>query len=153
MGNTNTSFPGYEGASNLPEIINLSGIPRFANKKSGILRIFGKSFISGIPGSLNYPRNPGIQTNLGKSGFYLQKHSPRETFPRNFFPENIKCLGEAIIGQKLLFAKGFASGNLPGIIDLSGFLRFANKKSRISGIFKKILHSGISGAWKSFRNH
>ena len=41
----------------LPEIIDSFGIPRSANKKSRISRIFGKSFISGIPGNLKSPRN------------------------------------------------------------------------------------------------
>ena len=42
-------------AGNLIEIIGLAGFPRFANKKSRIWGMLGKSFISRIPGSLRSP--------------------------------------------------------------------------------------------------
>jgi hypothetical protein len=81
-------------------------------KKSRIPEIFGKSSISGIPGSLNYPRNPGIRTNLGKSGFYRplppRNISPEKLFPEKLFPEKFKFLGETFLGEKFLFSKGLA---------------------------------------------
>jgi hypothetical protein len=57
------------------------------------------------------------------------------------------------LGEKSLFPKGFSCGNLQEIIDLSGIPKFANKKSRISGIFGESFISGIPGSLKSIRNH
>ena len=112
----NLSFLEYPGASNLPEIIDWSEVLRFANKKSMILNIFGKSFISRIPGNLNYPRKPGIRTNLGNFGFYRnsypKKHSPpKKLISEELFTEKFKFLGVEFRGEKFRFSKGSAYGN------------------------------------------
>ena len=103
------------GRENLPESIDLSRIPRATNKKSMISGIFGKSFISGIPGSHNYLRNLEIRTNLGNSGQYRncspQKHFPPRSFspicfpPRPFFVSGSIFSGESFCFQKVLLAE------------------------------------------------
>ena len=87
---------------NLPEVIDLSRIPRLTNKKSMISGIFGKSFISRKPGSLNYPRNPGIWTNL-------RNPDTTETLPpRNISPEKLFSVsGKKSSGKSFCFQKVF----------------------------------------------
>ena len=157
----NPPFQRYLGASTIPEIPesrqisgntdstetlsprNISPQKLFPEKLfPEKFKFLGEKFLGGkFLFSKDLARgNPGIQTNLGKSGFYgnssRQKHFPRETFPRVFFSaRRISFSGECLSGKSLCFQKGFACGDLPEIIVLSGFPRFANKKSRISRIF------------------
>ena len=103
-------FPKGLGRENLPEIIDLSRIPRATNKKSMVSGTFGKSFISGIPGSLNYLRNLEIWTNLGNldtaENFPPKNISPPRNFsPEELFPKTLFFPGKVYRGKVSVFKR------------------------------------------------